>query len=143
MSMKKWPKLIAISPILLLLSCNLPQDPNKTLLKIRNSHVLKIGACSAIDQPELNLLIAIAKELNTKIVWSFNSQEELYHLLEKNKLDLVTCEIHSDSPWSNKLSFTLPYSQINHTKYVFAVPKGENAWLSYINKFIYKEKGHK
>lgn len=141
--MKKWLKLIGIAPLFLLLGCNLPQDPNKTLIKLRSSHQIKIGACSAIDQPELNLLIAIAKELDTKIVWSFNSQEELYRLLERNKLDLVTCEIQSDSPWSEMISFTIPYSQNNHINYVFAVAKGENAWLSYINKFIYKEKGHK
>lgn len=133
---------------LFLFSCKLPEDPQSTLQNVLNSHTLKIGLCPTIGdqkvtQLENHMLEKLAAELQTKISWIVDNQENLYRKLEKNELNIVSCNIHADSPWKDQLAFTIPFEEIKDpttntqlTSFVFAVKQGENRWLSFINKFI-------
>lgn len=141
----KWNCLI-FSFFLLLTSCRFPEDPNQTLTHIINSRILIIGYCSTglnnqIAQYEKKLLDELATRLNAKVISIYDNQEELYRKLQENKIHIVACRIQATSPWHNKIAFTNTYfqeqNQEKNISYVFAVPQGENAWLSYVNNFIF------
>lgn len=122
-------------------SCQFPKDPNHTLENVLRTRVIKVGWCDARLESakiEKGIIAALAKRLHAKILWKSATGEELYRLLEYNKIDLVACRIENNSPWREKLAFTIPYQQ--DRKLVFALPPGENAWLNYVNTFLFNSK---
>lgn len=140
----KWSFFKVILPIILLLvGCKFPNDPDQTLLKINTSHIIKIGICTCqenmTNQTERLLLTSIANTLKAQINWISNTQEALYRSLEAKEIDIVACEIEEDSPWNERVALTISYGEnpVTHKKNAFALPSGENAWLKYIDEYIY------
>ncbi|WP_203455319.1 hypothetical protein [Legionella sp. MW5194] len=141
--MVKW--INSIPPICLVIAlsgCQFPDDPNRTLKAIYETHRLKAGVClnHATPSEERKLLQQLAKHLNAEITWFSDNQEGLYRQLHDFKLDIAACAIRKDSPWSDILAFTIPYSKKNSVAYVLAVPPGENGWLKQVNEFIEQQK---
>ncbi|MDP1604235.1 MAG: hypothetical protein Q8M03_13330 [Legionella sp.] len=136
--------LCIISLSLLTTGCKFPDDPDHTLSKIENSHTIKIGICSCqqneIQSREKSLLISLANTLHARIIWVADNQEALYRSLEAKKIDIMACNIQKDSPWNERVALSIPYEEkpVTRQKHVFALPSGENAWLKYINEFIYR-----
>ncbi|WP_131781009.1 hypothetical protein [Legionella gresilensis] len=130
--MKLVSQLYKLVCILCLTGCNYPADPNNTLITIKNNHVIKIGLCSNLQQ-NASLLNKLSQGLNARILKVVDSFDNLYKLLEKNEINLISCDIEEDNPWREKVAFTRPYEK----NYVWVVQQGENAWLSYLDRFIY------
>lgn len=131
---------------LLLSGCEFPNDPDNTLKNIENTHSMRVGICTCkednINKIEISILHLLTKKLEANITFVEGNQENLYSQLEQNKLDIVACEIQPTSPWKERITFSDPFSlDSTHRKHaVFALPQGENAWLKYINEFLYNEK---
>lgn len=121
----------------LLCSCQFPKDPNDSLNKIRD-HELKVGACPEINKIEKNLVTDIAQRLNAKVIFTHDEQENLYRKLSRNEVNLVICNIHENSPWKETLAFSTPYKKSGSISFVLALPAGENAWLHYVNEYLFK-----
>jgi ABC-type amino acid transport substrate-binding protein len=135
---------------ILLFSCNLPEDPANTFENVHNK-ILKVGysesepwvitSGKSPEGIEPQIVQQLAKELNAKIIWVKNSESELIKMLQEHKLHLVVSGLKDDSPWKDQISFTLPYYiSPGNQKYVFAVPQGENKWLTFIEKFFNRNK---
>ena len=129
---------------LVLIGCHFPEDPNRTLLGIEQSHLIRVGHCplsqNKLKEIEYNFVLKLANKLHAQINWDDSIQEQLYQKLEHNDLDLVTCAIIEDSPWKEELSFTTPFYKNENNNYVIALPPGENGWLHYVNQNINEQK---
>jgi len=141
----KWMPIVIF--FLILNGCDFPADPNNTLLKIQKNHILLVGTCTDYKNNDnkiaAEIIEDIAKKLNAQIKLEFDTQENLYHKLERFELDIIFCSIQTSSPWHKQVAFTIPYKQSSHTdkqsSFVFALPPGENSWLKYVNDFIFEK----
>lgn len=111
-------------PVLLLLplglGCDIPQDPDGTLERVRGG-VLRAGATEAdpfvifdgAGRPtggvEVALIERLAKGLGAEVEWVAGSEEELFSALEQHSVDVVIGGVTSENPWSSKVAFTHPY----------------------------------
>ncbi|KTD49802.1 hypothetical protein Lrub_0430 [Legionella rubrilucens] len=141
--MVKWINSIQTTCLVIALSsCQFPDDPNRTLKAIQETHRLKAGVCSNQATPleEIELLRQLARDLHAEITWYSSNQEALYRQLQHFKLDIAACAIHQDSPWSEILAFSVPYYKKGSTAYVLALPPGENGWLKEVNEFIHQQR---
>lgn len=142
----------------LLTGCDLPRDPEGTLVRVRNG-VLRAGVCEAApwvvregDEPmgvEPALLRRFARGLGARVEWRWGSAEAVLGDLEHHRLDVVACGLEHTTPWSRRVALTQPYlverlpepegggtARIEH---VLAVPPGENAFLVALEKFLTRE----
>lgn len=132
----KWSFVLFI--LMQLVACNYPQDPNNTLKRIQQNHLIKIGICYLSADPEEQELIKnLSKELNVKINTVVGTPDHLFQLLKANKIDLISCQIHESNPWKSQTAFTRSFKSSKNENYVFALARGENAWQKYVDAFIH------
>ena len=133
-------------------SCNnFPKDPDNTLQKI-NHGTLIVGysdnppwVVKNGDEPiglEPDLVRGFAKTQNARIKWVKDTEQDLFEQLEKNKLHLVIGGINDKSPWKSKITFTRPYLKNKKDKHVWAVLKGENAFMVAIETFLHQQQSN-
>ena len=129
--------------VLVALACDLPRDPQKTLERVRG-RVLTVGVSEdapfivrrgeeAIG-PEPDLVRGFAASLGATVKWNWAAQDRQMAALRENHLDLVA-GLTSATPWKKSVALTRPFS-LNREKRAFAVPAGENAFLSALERYL-------
>ena len=133
----------AVSLLLLAACDNYPRDPEGTLERVSGGTVYAgivenapwatadDGEASGI---EVRLIEQFAASLDADVQWSDASGPAALRALEERKLDVVVGGLLANDPWKSKVGFTRSY--IHGTKHVMAVPKGENAWLVSLERFL-------
>lgn len=130
-------------PFLLAGCDDYPKDPAGTLSRVRGGTlyagitenppwaVTENGKASGI---EVHLVEEFARSLDAKVQWSEISGPAAMRKLEERKLDIVVGGFLESDPWKSRVGFSRAY--LHGTKHVMAVPKGENAWLVALEKFL-------
>ena len=139
-----------VAALLLSGGCNLPQDPEGTLERVRSGS-LRVGisenppwtewtaGSAAGIEPEL--LVRFADELHARIEWVPDTEGDLLAALERGELDVVVCGLQDDTPWRDRLGLTQPYLAIGGAKHVMAVAPGENRFLLELDRFLQEDTG--
>lgn len=107
-----------------------PKDPNNTLERAKEDK-LKIGAIHAppwvhvegekVTGVEADIAEGFAKKINTEIKWVIGSESELMLLLEAYELHMVIGGFTRESPWTQQVGITNPYTE---EKIVVGAPGG-------------------
>lgn len=119
-----------------------PRDPEGTLERVRGGE-LRAGwnhnppwcAAGPGGEPtgrDADLVRALGRELDARIVWVAGDKEELLDRLERFELDLVACGVPRSTPWKKKIGFT----RIPSGQHALATPPGENGWLVALNRTL-------
>jgi polar amino acid transport system substrate-binding protein len=132
-----------IALVIFCVSCNnLPRDPHKTMDHVVRGRVMTVGV--AEDDPflvrrgeeavgvEADLIKGFASQLGATVKWQWRSQESLLQDLSEYKIDLVAGGLSSKTPWKKSVAVTRPFA----ADHVFAVPPGENAFLSALERYL-------
>jgi polar amino acid transport system substrate-binding protein len=129
-------------------SCNLPRDSNDTLNRVRQG-MLRVGITEnppwssrlgdSLGGVEVELVQGAAARLSSALVWTSGTESELLRRLHERKLDLVIGGLSRDNPWSSRVAFTRPYYTDSTEKRVMAVSPGENAWLSWLERWLHSQ----
>lgn len=98
---------------------NYPRDPNDSLQQAQ-THGLKVGASEStpwieftdgeIAGTEAELVEKFAKSINAEVEWIKGSEGSLMKMLKANELHLVVGGITKETPWSNHVAITKPYT---------------------------------
>lgn len=134
-----------LAVLLLSGGCNLPQDPEATLERVRGG-TLRVGisenppwtglAGDSANGLEAELLDRFANELSAHIEWTPDTEGDLLPALERGELDIVICGLHDGTPWRDRVGLTQPYLTIGNKKHVMAVAPGENRLLLELDRFL-------
>ncbi len=132
---------------LLVIACNQPHDPEHTLDDIRQRGILKAGVSynppfvvSSLHDTtgiDIDLLKEIAHDLQVQLQLTYGSEPEIVHHLEEKELDIIAAGFLNKTPYKKKMGMTTWYFRQHDSSHVFGVTKGENAWVMYLEKFIY------
>lgn len=148
--------LVFTTAVCALAACGIPRDPEGTLERVQGG-VVRVGvvhnppwaSLAASGDPagvEPRLVRALAAELGARVEWVPGGESELLGALEHHGLDLVIGGLSAASPWSPKLGFSRPYytdtlavagEAPSQEQRVFAVPPGENGWLTRVERFLH------
>ena len=114
-----------------LAACNVPRDPEGTLARVSGG-VIRAGytvappwASGAPDSPsgvEIDIVEALADELNASVEWTEGSQAELFAALEEHALDIVVGGFDAKDPLVLTGGATRPYAT---TRLTVGVAEGE------------------
>ena len=97
-----------------------PRDPEKSLERIRENGVLRVGAIfnspwivpgedDQLSGVEGDLLHGFAKHLGAEVDVAWGSSEELFEALIHNELDIIAGGFSAKNPWLEQSGFTNPY----------------------------------
>jgi ABC-type amino acid transport substrate-binding protein len=131
----------------------IPTDPNGTLERVQASGELRVGVSphppfttlppepdSDPGGTEVTLMEDFASSLGAEAVYAVGGEEELVRRLEEGQLDVLIGGLTSKSPWSTKVGLTRPYLETpeggEQVKHVMAVVRGENAFMSELERFL-------
>lgn len=141
----------ALLTLLVLAGCGLPKDPDSTLARIDQEHVMVVGVAPAPPQvevhggvptgPEADLASNFAATRGAHVKWVVASQEELVKQLEEGQVDLMVGGLTSKSPFKSKVGLTRAYSEEvddhgERVKRVVAAPLGENALVTELERWF-------
>ena len=101
----------------------LPKDPEKTLERVQQRHVLRVGL---VESPpwvlrasggpggdpggaEVQLVRQFAASLGATPEWIWGGEQEHLQALERYQLDLVVGGLDASTPWQKKIGVTRPY----------------------------------
>lgn len=135
--------LAAVAALLLSGCAGLPRDPNGTLDRIRSSQILRVGASPSegllavadgdVTGPEADLVESFAQAQGARVEWHPGGETDLVHELAHGRLDLVVGGLTADSPWTEEVALTRPWSSSQRdgatVERVLAAQRGENALL--------------
>lgn len=139
-------------------ACGIPDDPRSTTREVLEQGALRAGVSEAppwlvrlpgggADGVEADLIRGFARELGVRVDWRWGSLEEHFRALESYRLHLVAGDIRASSPWKSRVSLTAPYAgragraeEADRGPPVFAVPPGENAWLTRVETYLLRER---
>lgn len=141
---KRWDAVVALLvAVLLVNSCQLPHDPEKSWKKAQQNG-LRIGI---VDNPpfaqyhsgqpsgrEVSLVTKFAHEHGMELKFFPGSESELIKMLEKYDLDVLIGGFEKKTLWIQKASPGATYDE----KHVLLIPKGENRLLYELDKFIFE-----
>ena len=123
-----------------------PRDPHRTLEKIERSGTLWAGYSQhppwtrTVDgEPrgvEIELVEALADQLDVQVRWLEMSESELIDALERREVQIGVGGLTQRSPWRKHAGFTRSYVRIGAQRHVMAVPAGENRWLMTVERFL-------
>ncbi len=155
----KIPRMMAaaiLAGALALTACgtSFPSDPDGTLDRVSGG-TLRVGASAngewvslpASGEPqgrEPDLVRAFAAQLGAGIEWSEGAEHVLAEDLKHGELDLVIGGLNDKTPWEKDAGLTRAYAESVDTrgqgrKHVMLVPKGENAFLLELDRFLASE----
>lgn len=131
---------------------SIPRDPDGSLERIRATHVLRVGASPSahlvqidgdrVSGPEPDLVEGYARSIGAQVEWRVGGEEELVDAMEIQQLDLIIGGLSDSNPWGDKVGLTRAYkvTMENGEKrgHVFAVPMGENALMSSVERYLEK-----
>lgn len=141
----RWRELVVlIAVVLTTAACGrFPRDPDGTLERIEQSHVLRAGASyhppfvEQGDPPtgsEVELVTAYANHLGADVEWLTGTEAVLVERMESGELDVIVAGLDESTPWADKVGLTRAYAELASPgeaakPRVIAVPMGENALL--------------
>ena len=100
------------------------------------------GPGSEPEGTEVDLVTAFAATLDAEVEWVIGGEENLIGQLETGEVDLVIGGLTANSPWQQMAALTRPYTDDDggtggeQVDRVMAVPAGENAFLSALERFL-------
>ena len=128
-----------------------PADPEGTLDRVTGG-TLWVGASANGEwvilpdggEPqgsEPHLVRAFAASLGAEIEWSDGTEHVLAEALKHGELDLVVGGLNDKTPWEKDAGLTRAYAESTDSrgkihKHVMLVPKGENAFLLELDRFL-------
>lgn len=142
------PALLAAS---LVTACSsVPSDPDGTLERVESTQVLRAAASpregqvsvdgSRVSGPEPELVEGFAEKLGAKVEWQVMGEEPAVEAMERGEIDLLVGGMTDQSPYAQRVGMTRPYTEsVDHgetVKHVMAVPMGENAMLSELERYL-------
>lgn len=142
-----------------------PRDPDQSLARIRTERLLRIGVAPAdpwvlvgdqaqagaepllhvdgvaLAGSEVALARAFAVHLGVRAQWHLDGEAGLVEKMELGELDLVAAGLTTSSPWSQRVGLTRAYVKHPDAEgkvqgHSLAVPAGENALLSELERFL-------
>lgn len=141
----------AVSVALALSGCGIPRDPDGTLDRARQRGQLVVGASHSepvlvvdgdeVSGPEAELVTEFADAHGMSVRWVPGGEEKLVGMMEHGQIDLIVGGLTAQSPWSKKVGLTRPWTEGvddcgEPIERVIAVPLGENALLSELERFF-------
>lgn len=117
----------------------LPSDPEGTLERVREGHVVRIGLVASKERSlqERQFVAELASTLDARVSLETGAADEVLGRLEEGKLDLVLGEFHRSSPWDSRVTFlpALKKSGGDKTRTVLAAAarNGENGWIALLH----------
>lgn len=146
---------LAVMVIAALTACGsqIPTDPGRTLERVRREQVLRVGVTHAPPRvvvtdpegapsgPEPELAQRYAEHLGARVEWTTDSEAALVEDLSDGEVDLVVAGLDATSPWAAEVGLTRPYAESTDPggktrQHVLAVPAGENALLSDLERWL-------
>lgn len=137
-------KLLIYIMFLMILGCDLPQDPKSTF-HLMKKHGLRVGVIHSppdiniLETPftghEIKLLNDFAKEYSVKINFKPMGLDEGLKNLENNKIDILAGGFLKSFPYKH-VGLTRPYNAPKNK--IMAVVQGENLFLIHLEKFVAK-----
>jgi DNA-binding transcriptional LysR family regulator len=128
-----------------------PADPDGTLDRVSGG-TLRVGASHNEDWVNLrggsepqgkepDLVRAFAAKLGAEIEWSEGTEHVLAEDLKHGELDLVIGGLNDKTPWEKDAGITRAYAESVDSrgqgrKHIMLVPKGENAFLLELDRFL-------
>lgn len=116
-------------------ACGIPQDPEDSVERIRQTGVLRAGIATrepwttVAGGPEADAVTAFAQSLGARVEWRRGAESELFEALEQFELDVAVGGFTDDNPWGPKLGMTRPYARAEGKKHVAVAAPGENRLL--------------
>lgn len=153
MMARRWMRALATAAVcaLALAGCaGFPVDTEGTLDRVREG-TLRVGITHSPPwtdtsgrQPagtEVELVEALADELDADIAWTIDSEAQLMEAIHAGALDLVIGGITDDTPWTDKGAVTRPYVEAPDAsgqtrKHLFVTRAGENRFLVAVETFL-------
>lgn len=146
-----WAFVIAL--IVGLAGCGIPKDPEGTLDRVERTGVLRVAASPAegrvaidgeqVTGVEPTYVEGFAESLGARVEWHVMGEEPAVEAMERGEIDLLVGGLTDKNPHSAKLGMTRPYDEsVEHgtkVKHVMAVPMGENALLSELERYLDEE----
>ncbi len=138
-------RLVVCLLALVLCGCAIPKDPDNTLARVDQEHVMVVGVAPSPPQvelrdgvpsgPEAELATRFAATRGARVEWVVAGQEELVKKLEEGQIDLMVGGLTSKSPFKSKVGLTRDYATEvdehgDKVKRVVAAPLGENALVT-------------
>lgn len=128
---------------------SLPVDPKGTLDRVRGE-VLRAGAAEnppwvaaaegRLTGVEVELVEDFAGSLDAHVVWTVDSEQDLFVELEEGRLDLVVGGLTSDNPFVDRAAFTRPYHSSSAGDHVMAIHMGENGFMVALEKYLLRRR---
>lgn len=143
-------RLHTIGPLLALalVACEVPRDSEGTLERAR-AGPLVVGAVAAppllepsaegASGPEAELIRRFARRLGADVEWRWGPLDEHMKALAAFELHLVAAGLTTESPWKAEVGFTRPWRIDGDRRHVLAVPPGENAFLTALERVIVED----
>lgn len=145
--------------------CQWPRDADGTSDRVRDG-TIRVGVAhnppwtivgDGGQEPsgvEVVLVRRLADSLGARVQWVPGGEAELVAALSERGLDLVVAGLDAKSPWAQDVALTTDYlttdevvavpgaepvdtgAQLSGLDHVMAVPPGENAWQSTVERFL-------
>ncbi len=117
-----------------LIACDrFPQDPENTLDRIGERHVVRVGVEQPIPPEGSNLLAQIEQATGARAVISRGGVEPLLAKLDKGAIDLVIAPFGKETPWAAEAALSPPIRVDGRgkdaTEWRAAMRSGENRWI--------------
>lgn len=126
-----------------------PKDAQGTLETVQSSQILRVGiirhkpwAYQDGSKPqgiEVEIVSGFAQSVNARPQWRFLSESQATENLKNYEIDLVIGGLTEDNPRKKEIGFTRSYLITGDDKkdrHVMAVPKGENRFITVLEKFL-------
>jgi hypothetical protein len=120
-----------------LAACGFPRDPGGSLEAARLRGTLRAGLADPDTlSEERRTLEGFARSLGLSVTWTPGTTSALLTALEERRLDVVAADLDAKDPWGSRVGFSRPWRvDPDGRRRVFAVPSGENALLTALDRF--------
>jgi membrane-bound lytic murein transglycosylase MltF len=118
-----------------------PRDPEHTLERVKGGEMIVgvaenppyvIANGNSFSGIEPEIMQAFARSLGTQITWYRGSESELADALKAGRIDVMAAGLKKGAAWQNELALSRPY----HGDRVIALRKGENAFVTTVERYI-------
>lgn len=120
---------------------NYPRDPERTLERVRDNRVFRVGLIdgdAANRRPAQMLIAEIADETGARPLEESGAAERLLQKLEEGELDLVVGTFDEKTPWTARIAIGPPvreqFEGRMRQQVAPAMRNGENAWIALVER---------